>query len=96
MARRKMSCSLDDFVKEYLKKVKCEKSSKMFGTERTGESDHSKSLKKFMTFLKENEMKKRNSVEDDLGFEINFEAFQPEPKVSFCWNQDWNDLEDLN
>jgi len=88
MAKRKMDCSLNDIVKEYLKKVKCEKSFKMFETERTGESDHSKSLTKFMRFMKENEKKRGNSVEDDLGFEINFGAFQPEPKVSFCLNQD--------
>ena len=83
MAKRKIDCSLDDIVTEYLKEVKCEKTSKMFGNERSGESDHSKSLKKFMKFLKENETRKRNSVEDDLGFEINFGAFQPAPKVSF-------------
>ena len=96
MAKRKIDCSLDDFVMEYLKKVKCEKSSKMFGAENLGESEHSKSLKKFMKFLKENEMKKENSVEDDLGFEINFGAFQPEPKVSFCLNHYLNELEDTN
>ena len=83
MAKRKIECSLDDIVSEYLKKVKCEKSSKMFGTERSGESDRSKSLKKFVEFLEKSEREKENRVEDDLGFEINFEAFQPEPKVSF-------------
>ena len=86
MSKRKMDCSLDDFVMEYLKKVKCEKSSKMFGTESSTGSDHSESLKKFMKFLKENEREKENHVKDDLGFEINFGAFQPEPKVSFCLN----------
>ena len=91
-----MDCSLDDFVMEYLKEVKCEKSSKMFGAERSGESEHSKSLKKFMKFLKENEKKKENSVEEDLGFEINFGAFQPEPKVSLCFNHYLNELEDTN
>ena len=65
----------------------------MFGTERSGESDHSKSLKKFMKFLKENEREKENHVEDDLGFEINFGAFQPQPKVSICLNQ-IHDFED--
>ena len=44
---------------------------------------HSKSLKQFIKFLKQKEMEKENRVEDDLGFEINFEAFQPEKKVSF-------------
>ena len=82
MAKRKIDCSLDDFVSEYFKKVKCEKSSKMFGTERSGESDHSKVLERFLKFLKRKETEKENRVEDDLGFDINFEAFQPEPKVS--------------
>ena len=83
MPKRKMDCSLDDIVMRYFKKIRCEKTSKMFGTERSSESDHSKSLKKFMKFLKQTEVKKENRVEDDLGFEINFEAFQPEQKVSF-------------
>ena len=83
MAKRKIDCKLDDIVMEYLKKVKCERTSKMFGTERSAENDHSKSLKKFMKFLKQNETEKENRVEDDLGFEINFGAFQPATKVSF-------------
>ena len=83
MAKRKMNGGLDDIVTEYLKKIKCEKTSKMFGTESSSKSDHSKSLKKFMKFLKQKEMEKENRVEDDLGFEINFGAFQPATKVSF-------------
>ena len=83
MSKRKIDCSLDDVVMEYLKKVKCEKASKMFGTEGSSETDHSKSLKKFMKFLQENETEKENRAEDDLGFEINFDAFQPATKVSF-------------
>ena len=61
-------------------KIKCEKSSKIF--QDLCENDHSQSLKKFIQFLKQKE--KENRIEDDLGFEINFEVFQPEPKVSFC------------
>ena len=83
MAKRKMDFGLDDIVTEYLKKIKCEKTSKMFGTESSSETDLSKSLKKFMKFLKQKETEKENRAEDDLGFEINFGAFQPEPKVSF-------------
>ena len=79
MAKRKIECSLDDIVSEYLKKVKCEKSSKMFEMERSGENDHSKSLKIFVEFLEKSEREKENRVEDDLRFEINFEALQPEP-----------------
>jgi len=86
MTKRKIDCNLDDIIMEYFKKVKCEKTSKMFGTERSSETDHevvSKSLEKFVKLLKENETKKENRVEDDLGFEINFGAFQPMSKVSF-------------
>ena len=83
MAKRKVDCSLDDIVMEYLKKVKCEKTSKMFGTEGSDESNHSKSLEKFIEFMKQIKTKKETSVQDDLGFEINFGAFQPETKVSF-------------
>ena len=83
MAKHKMDCGLDDIVVEYLKKVKCGKTSKMFGTDHSVGSDHSKSLKKFMKNLRRSEIKKENPVEDDLGFEINFGAFQPEPKVRF-------------
>ena len=59
---------------------KCEQTSKIF--QDLCENDHSQSLKKFIQFLKQKEKENRN--EDDLGFEINFEVFQPEPKVSFC------------
>ena len=65
MAKRKIDCSLDDIVMEYLKKVKCERASKMFETECSGGSDHSKLLKKFIKSLKPSE--KANQVEDDLG-----------------------------
>ena len=83
MTKRKINCSLDDIVTEYLKKAKCEKASKIFGTEHSIESDQneiSKSMRKFEKFLKE-KTKKENNVEDDLGFEINFGAFQPEKKL---------------
>ena len=78
-----MNCSLDDIVIEYFKKIKCKKTSKIYDTERSSENDHSKSLKKFIKFLKKKEIKKENRVEGDLGFEINFGVFQPEKKVSF-------------
>ena len=65
MAKRKIDCSLDDIVMEYLKKVKCERASKMFETECSGGSDHSKLLKKVIKSLKPSE--KANQVEDDLG-----------------------------
>ena len=83
MAKRKRGCSLDDIVMEYLKIVKCKRTSTMFETERSSGGDHSKSLKKFIKFLKQKDLEKQNRIEDDLGFEINFGAFQPMIKVSF-------------
>ena len=83
MAKRKIDCSLDEIVIEYLKKVKCAKTIKLFETGSSCESDHSKSLKKFIKFVAKSEKEKENRNDDDLGFEINFGAFQPEQKVSF-------------
>ena len=83
MAKRKIDCSLDEIVMEYLKKAKCEKSIKLLGMEHSGESDHSKPLKKFIKFLTKSKNKRENRNDEDLGFEINFAAFQPEEKVSF-------------
>ena len=84
MVKRKMACSLENIVMEHLKKVKCEKTSKMFGNESSGSTtsirnEHSKLLKNFIKFMKQNE----NRFEDDLGFEINYGAFQSMTKVSF-------------
>jgi len=84
MAKRKMDCSLDNIVMEHLKKSKCEKTSKMFGDESLGSNDHSKLLKNFIKFMKQKETEKENRFADDLGFEINYGAFQPMTKVSFC------------
>ena len=84
MAKGKIDCSLDEIVMEYLKKAKCEKSIKLLGMEHSGESDHSKLLEKFIKFLTKSEREKDNrKADDDLGFEINFAAFQPEKKVNF-------------
>ena len=55
----------------------------MFATGHSAKSDHTKILERFLEFLKRKETEKENRVEDDLGFEINFGAFQPEQKVSF-------------
>ena len=88
MVKRKMACSLENIVMEHLKKVKCEKTSKMFGNESSGSTtsirnEHSKLLKNFIKFMKQKEREKENRFEDDLGFEINYGAFQSMTKVSF-------------
>ena len=81
MPKRKIDCNLDDIVAEWLKEGKYEKTAKMFGKNR--ENGASKVIEEFIKYLKQKESKKENPVEDDLGFEINFGAFQPSKKVSF-------------
>ena len=82
MAKRKTDCSLDDIVREYLKKRKYEKSLKIFGFGHS-KNGSNKTLGKFFDFLKKNEAEKENiKKEYDLGFEINFGCYQPEKKVS--------------
>ena len=81
MAKRKIDCSLNDIVGEYLKKRKCQKSLKMFefGHNKNGLN---KTLGTFFDFLKKKESEKENMEDGDLGFEINFGCYQPETKVS--------------
>ena len=76
-----MELSLDDFIIEHLKTSKNKKTLKLF----EGEKDDSKKenenvYEKFMNYLKKKEAEKENE-KDDLGFEINFGAFQSEGKV---------------
>ena len=89
MAKRKQNdCSLNEIIGEYLKRSKYGKTLKSFN-EKTGDgslndsssSANQKMLEKFFKHLKEAEKENRN--DDDLGFEINFGVYQPEPKVSF-------------
>ena len=83
MAKRKNDCTLDEMVGEYLKNGKCEKSLKLFAekVERT-KNDRMDILKKFVHYLKKKVSEKENMNDEDLGFEINFGAFQPEKRVS--------------
>ena len=69
-----VGCSLNDIIGEHLKKVKCEKVLKLF-EEKTGQTKKTKTLEKFFDFLKE--LEKENTKNEDLGFEINFGAYQP-------------------
>ena len=79
MAKRKQDCSVNDLIIGYLKKTKCEKTLKLF--EESNENGNHDICEKFMSFLKKKETEKENDT-DDLGFEINFGAFQPVAKVS--------------
>jgi len=83
MAKRKITCSLDEVVGEYLKKRKCGKSSKLFEEKvEYHKNDRIEMLEKFSDFLKLSEIKKEIKIED-LGFEIDFGAYKIERNVSF-------------
>ena len=83
MGKRNNDCTLDEIIAAYLKKAKCQKTLKLFG-EQIGQAKNDKMpmLEKFVDYMKEQEAGKENKRDDDLGFEINFGAFQPEKKVS--------------
>ena len=80
MGKRKSDGCINDLIAEYLKKRKCEKTLKLF--EEKKEIENRDICEKFMTFLMRKESEKENQ-NDDLGFEINFGAFQSVAKVSF-------------
>lgn len=79
MAKRKIDSSLNDFIVEYLKKRKCERTLNLF--EKNNEVQRNQNLyEKFTNYLKKKESKKENE-NDDLGFGINFGAYQQQIKV---------------
>ena len=79
MAKRKIDSSLNDFVFEYLKKKKCERTLKLFEKNNKGRKNEN-IREKFMNFLKRTESKK-DDENDDFGFEINLGAYQQQIKV---------------
>ena len=83
MAKRKIPVdwSLNDIIGEHLKITKCEKSLDLF-QEKVGPTKKAKMMRKFLIYLKEKEAKKENTKHEDLGFEINFGAYQSDEKVS--------------
>ena len=83
MAKRKIpvDCSLDDIIGEHFKNTKCEKSLKFFG-EKVGQKKKAKMMENFFDYLKKKEAEKENTKNEDLGFEINFGAYQSDGKVS--------------
>ena len=83
MGKRKIDCTLDEIVGEYLNKRKCEKSRKLY-EENTGyhKNDGTQILEKFMSYLKIMKTKKEVKKDEDLDFEINFGAYQTDEKVS--------------
>ena len=84
MAKRKIDCSIDDFIVDYLKKRKYKKSLQLFGEKNNSfmgrKLENHDVCKKFIKYLKIKESEK-GDVDDDLGFEINFGAYQPESRL---------------
>ena len=75
MAKRKIDSSLNDFVFEYLKKRKCERTLKLFPRNNEGRKNEN-ICENFMNYLK-----RKESENDDFGFEINLGAYQRQIKV---------------
>ena len=83
MSKRKSVCNLHEFVINYLKKAKYEKTLRLIA-EHDGESEActAATYEKFMDYLKQKERKTRiENKNDDLGFEINFGAYQQKVKL---------------
>ena len=82
MAKRKIDCGLNDYIIDHLKKGRFEITLKLI-EEKNGDSKKANSeiCERFKNYLMANEIKKENEI-DDLGFEINFGAYEPETKVS--------------
>ena len=80
MAKRRIGCSVEEYIIDHLKKRKYRRTLKLFEeqNEDSAKTD-SELLSKFTKYLKKKEMK--NEI-DDLGFEINFGACQPQTKIS--------------
>ena len=83
--------NLNEIIATYLGKKNFEKSLKLFEQESStknygtanGTSDRAvlRNLEAFADYLKKKEVE--GEKEDDLGFEINFDAYQPNKKVNF-------------
>ena len=81
--------SLDEIVAECLRKRNCTKALKLFveniPTKNNGSAKVSAvgKLEDFIIYLKNLEVEREGKKEYDLGFEINFGAYQPNVKVKF-------------
>ena len=75
MTKRKTDCSIDAIVLTYLKKAKFDKTLNLFEESIVKqESTSAKLFEEFIFYLKTPKIKQEN--EDDLGFEINFGAYE--------------------
>ena len=80
MAKRKIDCSLNDVIYGYLKKAKYEKTLKLF--ERKCSNKENINLCEDLINYVKRRVAEKLIEEDDLGFEINFGAYQSIAKVS--------------
>ena len=84
MAKRKIDCSIGDVIVDYLKKRKYKKTLQLFENKNnsfTGRKlENYDVCRKFIKYLKIKESEKGDK-DDDLGFEINFGAYQSATKV---------------
>ena len=77
MAKRKIKFDLNDFVIGYLKKSKYEKTLKIYDASEKTKKCQKTDFEKFVDYLKVEVIKKEIKTEnDDLGFEINFGAYE--------------------
>ena len=81
MAKRKADGTLNGFIINFLKNGRYERSLKLFEEKNEcPNKENSRKYEKFMKHLMKKETKKQNE-NDDLGFQINFDAYKPEAKV---------------
>ena len=90
MAKRKLECSLNELIVEHLKKTKCHRTLKMFdeSADISIVSSASKTFDSFCGYLK-SKPKSNDFFDDALGFEINFGAYQPEPRLQLNQTSDF-------
>ena len=89
MPKRESDSKLGDVLVGYLKRRKYRRTLKSFEKIRTNENNHQneKTCEKFFDYLKKIiTVSNKKSGEDDLGFEINFGAYQYNSKVTFNYN----------
>ena len=81
MGKRKRESSLISLIISHLKKAKCVKTIKLLEGKLEENNEDVKVSEQFLNYLKAKEVKKEIE-NDDLGFIINFGAYQSQPKVS--------------
>ena len=82
MSKRKIESSVNDFIADYLKKTRFEKTLNLFDKQNVGSKKKTENIyAKFEQHLREQTIDNEIQQEHDLGFEINFAAYQPDIKV---------------